>query len=249
MIRMAQLVIVIFVSLGLVSGAAAQAAGKSPVGAWEASVSGTANGVSFTGTAYIEFLDDGSCSGIALVKKSDEQFVLSGSWSLSANKKVYGALTVSSNSYTMVLDMSGSASTGRSLSIRATGDGSDRFKLSGKPTVSMPDLSGRYQGLIRMRGVNRLLTLDLATPDPEMPSVYPISGEMFSLASGTDSLSGFAIVKANGDFIAFILNDSTGYSASVWGKFRTRGTIGASGIDLSDGSSIRVKFFDTPFTS
>ena len=247
MIRMTHLAILFCMSLVVFAGPVALAGSNSPTGTWETSITGKVNGASLIGTAYIEFFEDGSCSGYAVVKQSDYDLSFSGSWTV-VNKKLLGSLEVNiSSSYSMVFDISGSASAGRSLSIKALGAASNQFKLSGKPIVAMLDVSGNYQGLIKTRGLTGLLTVDLGAPDPEMPGFYTISGDIFFIGSEIDLISGFALVKADGNFIAVIFNDRTGYSSSIWGKINTRGTISTSGLDLSNGSKIQVKFFDTPF--
>ena len=239
MLRMAHLAILFCVSLVVFAGPVALAQVYSPVGTWETSINGKVNGASLIGTAYIEFFEDGSCSGYAVVKQSDYELSFSGSWRV-VNKKLLGSLEVNiSSSYSMVFDISGAASAGRSLSIKALGAASNQFKLSGKPIVAMNDVSGNYQGLIQMSGRAGHLEVDLGAPDPEMPGFY--------IGSEIDLISGFALVKADGNFIAVIFNDRTGYSSSIWGKINTRGTISTSGLDLSNGSKIQVKFFDTPF--
>ena len=63
MLRMAHLAILFCVSLVVFAGPVALAGSNSPTGTWETSITGKVNGDSLTGTAYIEFLEDGSCSG------------------------------------------------------------------------------------------------------------------------------------------------------------------------------------------
>jgi hypothetical protein len=140
-----------------------------------------------------------------------------------------------------------SAVAGKSMSMRLQTLTGDRLSGSAKPAAVIADYSGQFKGLFKSHGLTGLITLQVGPQEISSPGLFGITGDLWFPSLGSYALSGYVMCNRRGDFVAFILNEDTGVTASLWGRMNTRSTISGSGIDLGDGARISFKFFETPF--
>jgi hypothetical protein len=221
----------------------AQAIAQSPVGQWEATVSGKVDGYSQAGTCYIQFNDDNTIEGFYIPRKAAEVYQVSGSWT-QVGTRFTGEVDVDiGDDFPTSFSMTGSARAGRSLSAKLNSlDG--RVSLSGKPLLeSMTDFSGEYVGTFSQSGVTGVLQLVL-TASAEFAGLYEISG--FSSSDFADfELTGFAVINRRGAFVGYIEDVDFEFLGSIWGSIRRGRPISGQGWDLFNESPFRFRIEDS----
>lgn len=209
---------------------------NSPVGQWEVKVTGKVQSQSVSGTAFVEFSGDQTLSGYVLVRRGSYVAEVSGAW-MWAGSRIVGEFVADGATYEFV----GTAKAGRSLSLRGTRWDGSKLTMSGKPLVALADRSGWYTGTMRQYGQTGTLSILFTQADGgATPGLYNMSGTL-TFAGQTFVLTGVAIVNRSGGFIVSINNLSNGREASIWGTLPRTRAVSASGIDLADRSSIRVR--------
>lgn len=233
--------LVLLASWVVANGAFAQ---FSPIGQWECSVSGRIGGTSTPGTAYVEFQEDGTISGFALLRNASDVYELQGTWEL-GGRRVSGLIAASPDDGLTELSFvfSGSARQGQSLSLRCTSEFGDRLSLSGRTPAALPDVAGDYVGTFRSNGVTGILQLTVNSAAGKgfgAAGLLEVSG--FAEAGGQESeLSGWVIIDRRGSFVLCLFS-SSGSTISLSGRFRPYGPMTASGMDLTDGVRVSARF-------
>jgi hypothetical protein len=226
----------VVLSLLLSATAAAQ---HSPVGQWEMSVSGRIEEYSTPGTAFVEFFEDGSLAGFALLRNASDVFEVQGTWNQQGHR-ISGTLNASpddgATEFSFVFG--GSARTDRSISVRCTSDVGDRLVLSGRPLAEVPSMAGEYVGTFRQHGVTGIFQMTVSEPG-ESGLLSEITGTT-QYDGQTWEFSGFAILNRRGSFV-MVATSSSGSVISIGGTFRPGRQISASGTDLVDGSRISIR--------
>lgn len=228
-------------SLVVANGAFAQ---FSPIGQWECSVSGRMEGVSTRGTAYVEFQADGTVSGFALLRNASDVYELQGTWEL-GERRVSGIITASPDDGLTEVSFvfSGTAREGLALSVRCTSEFGDRLSLSGRSPVVLPDVAGDYVGTFRSNGVTGIFQLTVNSPAGKgfgSGGLLEVSGS--AEAGGQQSeFSGWVIIDRRGSFVLCMFS-SSGSTISLSGTFRAGRPATASGMDLTNGGRVSVRF-------
>jgi hypothetical protein len=225
----------------VVTPAALAQVGSSPVGLWELKVGGTFDGEKVNGIAYLEFESDGTLSGYYLNRLSYSVAQVEGSWSQQANQ-FSGAVDVEDeNGPVASFDMIGKAKASKSLSAKLTDEFGSQVKISGKALGLLPGLEGTYAGVLRQYGYQASVEIELV---PDQTGAYVVSGSM-TFGSDTYVLSGYVVALRNGQYVAFIENQTQGLYSSIWGKIKPGRAFNGAGISLDDGSSIKVAMTPT----
>lgn len=220
--------------VGMTTAASAQS--NSPVGQWEVKVTGKIQSQSITGTAFVEFHGDQTLSGYVLVRRGTYLANVSGQW-MWAGSRIVGEFLADGTAYEFV----GTARAGKSISLRGTRWDGGKLSMSGRPLAALPDRSGWYVGTMRQYGQTGTLAIMFTPADGGgSPGLYEMSGTL-TFGGQTFVLSGVAVVNRSGGFIVTIDNLSNGREASIWGTLPRNRAVSASGVDLGDRSSIKVR--------
>ena len=200
----------------------------SPVGTWEAKISGPAKG-----NAVVIFGDDFSISGYGMTLGTFGLFTISGAWSFNTRQQIAG-------SYIEWLDGSdifsgsfvGKAAGGRKVSVQVTSESVPKaLRLKGKPLATVPDLRGNWLATVKAAGALTMETYEL-TPSATLTNVLDLTGQT---SSGT--LTGAVLVNSRGQ-----LNVSTEGAAerSLAGKAKAATSLSLKGQDEA-GQRVTVK--------
>lgn len=224
----------------------ALAQASSPEGQWELKVSGTFAGEKVNGVAYLEFDAGGDVEGYYLSREIDTLVEVDGTWeqsgtSFTGEVNLYDDEGDESPFATLIV--SGKAKAGKSLSAKLTPAGSSSsIKVSGKPFALLPNLEGSYTGTMRQSGDTYPLDIELIelfADGDQRDGLYDLSGSVV-IAGQENILSGLALAARDGRYVAFVYNENLGRYASVWGKIKVGSSFTGKGINLDDGSSIKV---------
>lgn len=210
---------------------------NSPVGQWEAAVSGQVDGESTKGTAFLEFDAGGGIAGYYLVREYLEVWEVSGSWT-AEGKTFSGEVTATLGATSYSFAISGKAKANVSMSARLSNDAGDNVKFSGKARVSLSDRTGSYTGSFRQAGYPEASLQLEFIESVEYDGLYELIGTL-TLGGETYDLSGLGVVDRKGNFIGGCENTTLGTSAAFWGKFKSSTSLTGSGISLDDDSRIR----------
>jgi hypothetical protein len=211
----------------------------SPVGQWEMSVKGRVNGYSTPGTAFVEFFEDGSLSGYALLRNASDVYELVGEWN-QEGRRISGTLNASPDdgATEFAFVFGGSARAEKSISVRCTSDVGDVLSLSGRPLAEVPSMAGDYVGTFRQHGVTGIFEVTVSPPGgtgllSEVTGFTRYGGESWEI-------SGYVILNRRGAFV-MAATSSSGSVINIGGTFRPGRQISASGTDLVDGSRISIR--------
>jgi len=223
----------------------ALAQASSPEGLWELKVSGTYEGEKVNGVAYLEFDGGGDVEGYYLSRETYTLVEVGGTWTQSGTSFT-GEVDIfdeGGDDPLATLIMSGKAKAGKSLSAKLTPAGSSSsIKVSGKPFALLPNLEGSYTGTMRQSGDTYPLDIELIelfADGDQRDGLYDLSGSVV-IAGQENILSGLALAARDGRYVAFVYNENLGRYASVWGKIKVGSSFTGKGINLDDGSSIKV---------
>ena len=205
------------------------AATESPVGRWEAAISGADKGI-----GYFEFHADGSLEGYAITQASYDVAIFAGSWSI-VGPKFVGSYTETIGGNVLNGSFSGTAKANRSIS--GSGAASNgTFSFKGTPVVALRNIAGNYGGTVKQHGVTS--TTRLTVTATEYPGLYAVNGWV-NFGSFID-VSGYIVMNKKSGVVLCLENDMGGVS-SVWGTIKASGYSSLKGKQYDDGSSIAVK--------
>lgn len=195
----------------------------SPVGTWEVAVSGGASGV-----GYLTFSSDHSFEGYGISKTSYGLVNYEGTWAIS-NNKIVGTYTeyldgdfLSSGTY------SGTAKVGKSISLAASVSGKS-YKFSGKPIVSLSNISGSYVGSIKQQGMTG--NCEFSVVQSGSLGLFRVTGSISFPGIISYTFDGYIILDRKGNII--ICSDSNSSildPSSTWGKIQDGGTTKLKGF-------------------
>lgn len=221
--------------LGLFGRPAAAGSDPSPVGQWQASINASGG----KGVAILTVNADNTIEGYCVTSALTAMSTFTGTWS-QVGRKISGSLSLDTGED---FDFTGSATFGKSLSIRGVGavDSTLRFSLSGRPLPPLSDFSGTYSGSGRTGsyGFDASFTLTAGAN----PGSYDVTGTVVVANTDTYTFEGSAVIDGSGAVCAVVTEAGDGYCFNLRGRLTpgASGKFTATGKDLYSGYGASVK--------
>jgi hypothetical protein len=169
--------------------AALSAAGPSPVGTWEITLSGAEQGL-----AFATFEEDKDITGYGLSDEAPGIFTLTGTWDIDEKGNLTGSYLREADGESVTGTLTARLTGRRITGSIAAENGNFNFKA--RPQGTPLDLTGDWDGIATQNRVSLPQTYTIVPTS--LPGVFDITGWGLLLESGEFVISGTALIHSSG---------------------------------------------------